>query len=122
MDQQIEMRMFAMYQEPAKLPDVEIETMTFEQTLAAALEFGMKRFDRKTMAKLCGIHYPHFPDLVTGRRPFPAKRLYKFCMITACDYPRQWLDIQERKEREAYKAASAKMLGEFIQQAMGRAA
>jgi len=122
MDHQIEMRMFAMYQEPARLAESEIEVMTFEQTLEMALEFGLKRFDRKTMAKLCGIHYPHFPDLVAGRRPFHAKRLHKFCMITACDYPRQWLEIQDRKEREQYKAASAKLLGEFIQQAMSRAA
>lgn len=122
MDHQIEMRMFAMYQEPAKLTDMEIEGMTFESALAAALELGLKRFDRKTLSKLCGIHYPHFADLMTGRRPFPAKKLATFCMLTACDYPRQWLDIQSRKERAEYMAASAKMLGEFIQQAMSRAA
>lgn len=122
MDHQIEMRMFAMYQEPVKLPDAEIEAMTFEQAVAAALELGLKRFDRKTLAKFSGIHYPHFPDLMEGRRPFHAKKLYKFCMACACDYPRQWIEIQDRKEREAYKAASAKLLGEYVQQAMARAA
>lgn len=114
--------MFAMYQEPAKLADAEIDAMTFESTLTAALEHGLKRFDRKTLSKLCGIHYPHFADLMAGRRPFPAKKLSTFCMLTACDYPRQWLDIQDQKERAEYRAASAKMLGEFIQQAMAKAA
>lgn len=116
------MRMFAMYQEPAKLPEPQIETMTFESALSQALEHGLKRFDRKTLAKLCGIHYPHFGDLIAGRRPFPAIKLARFCMLTACDYPRQWIDVQDRRELESYKAQSAKVLGEYIQKAMGKAA
>lgn len=119
---QVEMRMFALYQEPAKLTEAEIEGMTFESTLEAALVFGLKRFDRKTLSKLCGIHYPHFTDLMAGRRPFHATKLSKFCMLTACDYPIQWLDIQSRKERQEYMAASAKMLGDYVQKAMSRAA
>lgn len=119
---QFEMRMFAMYQEPAKLPESQIDAMTFENTLSLALELGLKRFDRKSLAKLCGIHYPHFGDLVAGKRPFPAVKLSKFCILTACDYPRQWIAVQERKEVEKYKAASAQMLGEFIQKAMQKVA
>ena len=119
---QFEMRMFAMYQEPARLPDAQIEAMTFEGTLLQALELGLKRFDRKTLAKLCGIHYPHFGDLVGGKRPFPATKLDRFCMLTACEFPQQWLELQRRRELENYKAASAKIVGEYVQNAMLRAA
>lgn len=119
---QLEMRMFAMYQEPARLSDSEIEAMTFEQALTVALEFGLKRFDRKSLSKLCGIHYPHFNELISGKRPFPAKKLYKFCILTACDYPRQWIEVQATKDREEYKAATAQVLAEYIQQAMAKAA
>ncbi|MBN3848649.1 hypothetical protein G3N58_17730 [Paraburkholderia sp. Ac-20342] len=119
---QFEMRMFAMYQEPARLLDSQIEAMTFEATLSLALELGLKRFDRKTLAKLCGIHYPHFGDLIAGKRPFPAMKLDRFCMLTACEFPQQWLDLQKRKDLEKYKAASAQIVGEYIQNAMQRAA
>jgi len=120
--EQFEMRMFAMYQEPVRLPDSQIEPLPFERTLSLALEFGLKRFDRKTLAKLCGIHYPHFGDLIAGRRPFPAIKLSRFCLLTACDYPRQWIEIQDRRELESYKAQSAQVVGDYIQKAMGRAA
>ncbi|NML34911.1 hypothetical protein [Paraburkholderia antibiotica] len=120
--EQIEMRMFAMYQEPARLPESQIEAMTFEGTLSLALELGLKRFDRKTLAKQCGIHYPHFGDLIAGRRPFPAVKLSRFCMLSACDYPRQWIEIQDRRDLENYKAQSAQIVGEYIQKAMGKAA
>jgi len=119
---QFEMRMFAMYQEPAMLPDADIEAMTFEKCLEKALEIGLTRFDRKTLAKHCLIHYPHFGDLIAGRRPFPAIKLSRFCMLTACDYPRQWIRIQERRDLESYKAQSAQAVGEYLQNAMSRAA
>jgi hypothetical protein len=120
--EQFEMRMFALYQEPIRLADSQIEAMTFESALSQALEHGLKRFDRKTLAKLCGIHYPHFGDLIAGRRPFPAVKLSRFCMLTACDYPRQWIEVQDRIELESYKAQSAKVVGEYIQKAMEKAA
>ncbi|MDN7995943.1 hypothetical protein [Burkholderia multivorans] len=89
-------RMFAPWVQAATLPEAEIEAMTFEDCLARALELGLRRFDRKTLARNCDIHYPHFADLVGGCRPFPAKKLHLFCMFTGCDYPRQWLAIEER--------------------------
>lgn len=117
--EQFEMRMFAVYQEPVRLPESEIESMTFERTLSLALELGLKRFDRKTLAKLCGIHYPHFGDLIAGRRPFPAVKLDKFCMFTACGYPNQWIELQKQKDVASYKAQTAQVVGEYVmQQAM----
>ncbi|MCT9125384.1 hypothetical protein [Cupriavidus gilardii] len=115
---QLEIRMFAPYVEPKQKPEGEIEAMTFEETLAEALEHGLRRFDRKTLAKLCRVHYPHFGDLIAGRRPFPATKLSAFCMLCGCAYPKQWLAIQERKETEAYKAASQEAVFEYLQRAM----
>jgi hypothetical protein len=51
--EQFEMRMFAMYQEPIRLADTQIEAMTFESTLSLALEHGLKRFDRRTQTISC---------------------------------------------------------------------
>ncbi|MBY4947029.1 hypothetical protein K6V92_10405 [Cupriavidus respiraculi] len=115
---QLEIRMFAPYVEPKRKADGEVEAMTFEQALTEALEIGLRRFDRKTLARLCNIHYPHFADLIAGRRPFPAVKLSAFCMLCGCDYPKQWLAIQERKEAEAYKAASQEAVFEYLQRAM----
>ncbi|MFP3564722.1 hypothetical protein [Paraburkholderia sp. SIMBA_030] len=119
---QQEIRIFAPYVEAVRLPDSVIEQMTFEQCLEKALEIGLRRFDRKTLARNCGIHYPHFADLITGRRPFPASKVFLFCMFTGCEYPRQWLLLQEEKARAEYKRLSVQALGEFIQEAMGRVA
>lgn len=115
---QLEIRMFAPFIEPARLPDTEIEAMGFEQTLVKALEIGVRRFDRKTLAKLSGIHYPHFGDLIAGRRPFPAVKLSRFCMLCGCAYPKQWLELQERREQEEYKKVSSEAMYEFMQKAM----
>ncbi|WP_175878873.1 hypothetical protein [Burkholderia sp. BCC0097] len=117
---QTEFRMFAPWVEAAKLPDAEIEVMSFEQCLERALEIGLRRFDRKSLAQHCGIHYPHFADVVSGRRPFHATKLHLFCMFTGCDYPRQWLAIQERKAIEEYRRLSQQAIGEFVQQAFGQ--
>jgi hypothetical protein len=119
---QQEIRIFAPYVEAVRLPDDEIRAMTFEQCLKKALEHGLKRFDQKTLAKSCRIHYPHFGDLIAGRRPFPASKVFLFCMFTGCDYPRQWLLLEEERARAEYKRLSAQALGEFIQEAMSRAA
>lgn len=119
---QLEIRMFAMYQEPATLPDAEIEAMTFQQTLAAALEHGLKRFDRKLLAKLSGIHYPHFAEYMAGKRELSVRKLDKFCMYCGCDYPNQWLAIQRCKEREEYKAQSAAVIADYVMKSMARAA
>ncbi|MDF0501600.1 hypothetical protein POK33_12815 [Burkholderia cenocepacia] len=117
---QTEFRMFAPWVQAATLPDGEIEAMSFEDCLAHALELGLRRFDRKTLALYCDIHYPHFGDLIVGRRPFPATKLDRFCMFTGCDYPRQWLAIQERKAIEEYRRLSQQAIGEFVQQAFGQ--
>ncbi|KVN30725.1 hypothetical protein WJ63_08065 [Burkholderia pyrrocinia] len=117
---QTEFRMFAPWVQAATLPEPDIETMTFEACLERALELGLRRFDRKTLARNCGIHYPHFADLVAGRRPFPATKLHLFCMFTGCDYPRQWLAIEERKAIEEYRRLSQQAIGEFVQQAFGQ--
>lgn len=109
-----------MYQEPATLPESEIEAMTYEQTLAAALECGLKRFDRKLLAKLSGIHYPHFAEYMAVKRELTPRKLHRFCMYAGCDYPKQWLDIQARKEREEYKAATAKVLADYVMSAMAQ--
>ncbi len=114
--------MFAPYVEAVRLPDVQIDAMTFEECLEKALEFGLKRFDRKTLAKNCGIHYPHFSDLITGRRPFPASKVFLFCMFTGCDYPRQWLELAEEKARIEYKRLTAQVVGEYVQQAFAQRA
>jgi hypothetical protein len=114
---QTEIRLFAPYVEGVRLPEAEIDAMTFEQSLAKALELGLKRFDRKTLAANCGIHYPHFADLIAGRRPFPASKVFLFCMFTGCDYPRQWLELAEEKAKAEYKRLSAQVLGEYIQKA-----
>jgi hypothetical protein len=118
---QQEIRIFAPYVEAVRLPDEEIQAMTFEQCLARALEIGLKRFDQKTLARYCGIHYPHFPDLIAGRRPFQATKVLRFCMFTGCDYPRQWLLLEEERARAEYKRLSTEALGTFIQEAMSRA-
>lgn len=115
---QLEIRMFAPFIESAELPESEIEAMTFEQTLMKALEIGIKRFDRKTLAKLSGIHYPHFGDLVAGRRPFPATKLSRFCMLCGCAYPEQWLAIQKKREVEEYRKVSNEAVCEYLQRAM----
>lgn len=115
-----EFRVFAPYMDAARLPDHEIEAMTFEQCLAKALEFGLQRFDRKTLAKNCNIHYPHFSEYMSGNRRLDRHRLFLFCMFSACDYPQQWLELVEQKARDEYKRQSAQMLGDFIQKAMGR--
>lgn len=114
--------MFAPYVEAVRLPDGQIDAMTFEECLEKALEFGLKRFDRKTLAKYCGIHYPHFSDLITGRRPFPASKVFLFCMFTGCDYPRQWLELAEEKARIEYKRLTAQVVGEYVQQAFAQRA
>lgn len=114
--------MFAPYAEAERLPDAEIERLTFEECLAKALEMGLKRFDRKTLAKNCGIHYPHFSEYMAGNRKLDRHRLFLFCMFTACDYPQQWLELAEQKARAEYKRQSAQVIGEYIQQAMGRMA
>lgn len=119
---QQEIRIFAPYVEAVRLPEADIEQMSFERCLEKALEIGLRRFDRKTLATNCGIHYPHFGDLIAGRRPFPASKVFLFCMFTGCEYPRQWLLQQEEKARAEYKRLSAQALGEFIQEAMGRVA
>ena len=121
MNQQ-EIRIFAPYVEAVRLPQDEIAKMSFVECLDKALEMGLRRFDRKTLAKLCGIHYPHFADLMTGKRPFPALKVLKFCMFAGCDYPRQWLLYQEELARAEYKRVTTQALGEHIQQAMARAA
>lgn len=119
---QQEIRMFAPYVEAVRLPVSEIEAMTFERCLEKALEFGLKRFDRKTLAKNCGIHYPHFSDLIAGKRPFPASKVFLFCMFCGCDYPRQWLELAEEKARAEYKRVSAQVIGEYIQKAFAQQA
>ncbi|MGN8184566.1 hypothetical protein ACTJLD_01140 [Burkholderia sp. 22088] len=117
---QPEIRMFALWTPAATLPESEIEAMTFEECLAKALEIGVTRFDRKTLAKKSKIHYPHLGDLIAGRRPFPATKLHLFCMFSGCDYPRQWLAIQERKAIEEYRRLSQQAIGEFVQQAFAQ--
>ncbi|MEI7296633.1 hypothetical protein WCQ02_31205 [Paraburkholderia tropica] len=117
---QREIRIFAPYVDAVRLTETEIEAMTFEECLAKALEFGLKRFDRKTLAHNCGIHYPHFADLISGRRPFPASKVFLFCMFTGCDYPRQWLELAEEKARAEYKRLTAQVLGEYVQQAFAQ--
>ena len=77
-----------------------------------------RRFDRRTLAKLSGIHYPHFGDLIAGRRPFPAVKLSRFCMLCGCAYPEQWLDLQRRRETEEYRKVSKEAVFEYLQQAM----
>jgi len=119
---QLEMRMFAMYQEPATLPESEIEAMTYQETIEAALEMGLTRFDRKTLAKLSGIHYPHFAEYMAGKRELTRRKLDKFCTFAGCDYPIQWLDIQKQKDREEYRAASAKVLADYMVKAMTKVA
>ncbi|WP_261533182.1 hypothetical protein [Burkholderia multivorans] len=114
---QQEIRIFAPYVEAARLPVAEIESMTFEQCLAKALEMGLTRFDRKTLAKHCQIHYPHFPEFMSGKRKMDRLRLFLFCMFTGCDYPRQWLELAEQKAEAEYKRVSAQMIGEYVQQA-----
>ncbi|KHJ64685.1 hypothetical protein NFI99_23730 [Burkholderia glumae] len=113
---QIELRMFAPWVEPARLPEAEVEALTFEQCLARALELGLRRFDRKTLATYCGIHYPHFSDVIAGKRPFHAVKLNAFCMFTGCDYPRQWLAIQARRAEEQYRRLSQQAIGDYVQQ------
>jgi hypothetical protein len=120
MNQQ-EMRIFAPYVDAVRLPESAIEGMTFEECLGRALELGLQRFDQRTLARLCDIHYPHFSDVMTGKRPFAAKKVFLFCMFTGCDYPRQWLLLQEEKARTEYKRQSAQVLGDFIHQAMSQA-
>jgi hypothetical protein len=119
---QKEIRMFAPYVEALRLPVAEIEAMTFEQCLAKALEVGLTRFDRKTLARNCHIHYPHFNEFMSGKRKLDRHRLFLFCMFTGCDYPQQWNELVEEKARAEYKRLSAQVLGEYIQQAMGRVA
>ncbi|WP_186214208.1 hypothetical protein [Burkholderia gladioli] len=116
---QSELRLFAPWVEAAKLPESEIEAMSFEQCLERALELGLRRFDRKTLAASCRIHYPHFSDLIAGKRPFPATKLHLFCMFTGCDYPRQWLAIQERRAIEEYQRLSQAAIGAYVQQVFG---
>jgi hypothetical protein len=121
MNQQ-EIRMFAPYVEAVRLPVHEIEAMSFEECLEKALEIGLKRFDRKTLARHCYIHYPHFSEFMSGKRRLDRHRLFLFCMFTGCDYPLQWNELVEEKARAEYKRISAQVLGEYIQQAMGRVA
>jgi hypothetical protein len=121
MNQQ-EIRMFAPYVEAVRLPVHEIEAMSFEECLEKALEIGLKRFDRKTLARHCYIHYPHFSEFMSGKRRLDRHRLFLFCMFTGCDYPLQWNELVEEKARAEYKRISAQVLGEYIQQAMGRIA
>ncbi|MBA1366237.1 hypothetical protein [Burkholderia gladioli] len=114
---QIEIPVFAPWVEAATLPESEIEAMSFEQCLEMALEIGLRRFDRKTLARNCGIHYPHFADTIAGKRPFHAVKLNAFCMFTGCDYPRQWLALQARRAEEQYRRLSQQVVGQYIQQA-----
>ncbi|UVS95673.1 hypothetical protein [Burkholderia glumae] len=116
---QTEFRMFAPWVDPARLPEAEIEAMTFEECLAAALKIGLQRFDRKTLARYCRIHYPHFADTIAGKRPFHAVKLNDFCMFTGCDYPRQWLEIQARRAEERYRSLSQAAVGDYVQQLFG---
>lgn len=115
---QLEIRMFAPFVESVELPAAEIEAMTFEQTLMKALEIGIRRFDRKTLAKLSGIHYPHFGDLISGRRPFPATKLSRFCMLCGCAYPEQWLALQKQREIEEYRKVSSEAISDYLHKAM----
>ncbi|POS10203.1 hypothetical protein C3Y08_01790 [Burkholderia gladioli] len=117
---QTEIRMLAPWIEAARLPDAEIEAMSFEECLARALEHGLRRFDRKTLAHYCDIHYPHFADTIAGKRPFHAVKLNAFCMFTGCDYPRQWLALQARRAEEQYRRISQQMIGDYVQQAFGQ--
>ncbi len=93
--------------------------MSFERCLKLALELGLERFDCKQLAANCRIHYPHFGDLIAGKRPFPATKLHLFCMYTGCDYPRQWLAIQERRAIEEYQRLSQAAIGAYVQQVFG---
>lgn len=117
---QQEIRIFAPYVEAARLPKADIEAMTFEQCLEKALEFGLRRFDRKTLARSCGIHYPHFAEYMAGKRRLDHHRLFLFCMFAGCEYPRQWLELEEEKARAEYKRMSAQVIGEYIQQAFAQ--
>jgi hypothetical protein len=117
---QQEIRIFAPYVEATRLPDSDIEAMTFEQCMEKALEIGLRRFDRKTLARNCGIHYPHFSEFMAGKRRLDHHRLFLFCMFAGCDYPRQWLELAEQKARAEYKRQSAQVIGEYIQQAFAQ--
>ncbi|CAJ0778977.1 hypothetical protein LMG7141_00824 [Ralstonia condita] len=113
---QLEIRMFAPFVEAHRLTEAEVEAMSFEQTVEKALESGLKRFDRRTLAKLAGIHYPHFGDLISGRRPFPATKLARFCMLCGCAYPQQWLEIRARRDEEEYRRVSGQAIFDYLQQ------
>lgn len=115
---QLEIRMFAPFVEAQRLPDAEVEAMTFEQTVEYALGMGLKRFDRRTLAKLAGIHYPHFGDLISGRRPFPATKLSRFCMLCGCAYPQQWLEIRAKHDEEEYRRFSGQAILDYLQQGL----
>jgi hypothetical protein len=118
-----EYQVIAPYKEAATLPDADIERMTFKQCMEKALEMGLQRFgDRKILAKKCDIHYPHFSEYMAANRKLDRHRLFLFCMFTACDYPQQWLKLAEEKARAEYKRQTAQMIGEYVQQAMGRMA
>ena len=119
---QKEIRMFAPYVEGVRLPDHEIAAKPFEKCLELALEIGLNRFDRKTLAKHCHIHYPHFNEFMSGKRRLDRHRLFLFCMFTGCDYPLQWNELAEEKARAEYKRLSAQVIGEYVQQAMTRIA
>jgi hypothetical protein len=115
---QLEIRMFAPFVEAHRLPDSEVEAMSFEQTVEHALGLGLKRFDRRTLAKLAGIHYPHFGDLIAGRRPFPATKLARFCMLCGCAYPQQWLEIRAKRDEEEYRRVSGQAILDYLQQGL----
>lgn len=115
---QLEIRMFAPFVEAQKLPEAEVEAMTFEQTVEYALTSGLKRFDRRTLAKLAGIHYPHFGDLISGRRPFPATKLARFCMLCGCAYPQQWLEIRAKRDEEEYRRVSGQAILDYLQRGL----
>ncbi|APR40004.1 hypothetical protein [Paraburkholderia sp. SOS3] len=119
---QQEIRLFAPYVEGERLPKEQIEAMTFEECVAKALEIGLKRFDRKTLAKQCRIHYPHFSEYMSGARKLDHHRLFLFCMFSGCEYPRQWLELAEEKARAEYKRQSAQVVGEYVQQAFAQRA
>lgn len=119
---QREIRIFAPYVEGVRLPESEIEAMTYEACMKKAAEIGLARFSRDTLAKLSRIHYPHFGEYLSGARKLDRERLFLFCMYAGCEYPIQWIELAEKKARAEYRAQSAQVLGEFVQQAFAQRA
>ena len=119
---QREIRIFAPYVEAKRLPDVEIEAMTYEDCMKRAAEIGLSRFSRDALAKLSRIHYPHFGEYISGARRLDRERLFLFCMYAGCDYPIQWIELAEKKARAEYRAQSAQAIGEYVQQVFAQRA